>query len=57
MDNENMNVTRGLRDVLSTLAIEDMYLKKDFIRELVMIENGEKTSEQLRQEVIRKYTR
>lgn len=57
MDNENMNVTRGLRDVLSTLAIEDMYLKKDFVRELVMIENGEKTSEQLRQEVIRKYTR
>lgn len=28
MNNENMNITRGLRDVLSTLAIEDMYLKR-----------------------------
>ena len=48
---------RGLRDVVATMAIENMYLSKDFVNELIKVSNGEKTSEQLRQEVIRKYAR
>jgi len=39
------------------MAIENMHLSKDFITELVKVANGEKTSEELRQEVIRKYAR
>ena len=39
------------------MAIENMHLSKAFVEELVKVSNGEKTSEQLRQEVIRKYAR
>lgn len=37
------------------MAIEDMYLRKEFVVELIKVAKGEKSSEQLRQEVIRKY--
>ena len=39
------------------MAIEDMYLSKEFVNELIKVSNGEKTSDQLRQEVIKKYAR
>jgi hypothetical protein len=45
----------GVRDVVATMAIEDMYLSKDFVVELIKVAEGEKTSEQLRQEVISRY--
>ena len=54
---ENNKKTRDIRNVASTMAIENMYLSKAFVTELVKVANGEKTSEQLRQEVIRKYAR
>lgn len=54
---ENVSNSREIRNVAATMAIENMYLSKAFIEELVKISNGEKTSEQLRQEVIRKYAR
>lgn len=53
----NTKTTRGIRNVAATMAIENMYLSKDFIEELVRVSNGEKTTEQLRQEVIHKYAR
>jgi hypothetical protein len=54
---ENTDANRGVVQALSSLAIEDMYASEDFIKELVKVANGEKTSEELRQEVIKKYAR
>ena len=39
------------------MAIENMYLSNDFIKELLKVSRGEKTSEELRQEVIKQYAR
>lgn len=54
---ENTKSARNIRNVAATMAIENMHLSKDFVEELIKVSNGEKTSEQLRQEVIRKYAR
>jgi len=54
---ENTKASRNIRNVAATMAIENMYLSKAFVEELVKVSKGEKTSEQLRQEVIRKYAR
>ena len=54
---KNTKTTRDIRNVAATMAIENMHLSKAFIEELIKVSNGEKTSEQLRQEVIRKYAR
>ena len=48
---------RSVRNVVATMAIEDMYLSREFVNELVKVANGERTSESLRQEVIKKYAR
>ena len=48
---------RMVRDVISTMAIENMYLSSEFVKELLKVSNGEKTSEELRQEVLLKYAR
>ena len=54
---ENTKKTRDIRNVAATMAIENMHLSKAFVEELVKVANGEKTSEELRQEVIRKFAR
>ena len=46
-----------LKNVLSSMAIEDMYFSNDFIKEMIKVAKGEKTSEELRQEVIEQYAR
>lgn len=48
---------KRVTDVVATMAIEDMYLSREFVDELVMVANGKRTSESLRQEVIKKYAR
>ncbi len=48
---------KSVRNVVATMAIEDMYLSREFVNELVKVANGERTSESLRQEVIKKYAR
>lgn len=48
---------RSVKNVVTTMAVEDMYLSKDFIKELEKVAKGEKTSEELRQEVIKKYAK
>ena len=53
----NTNSMKRIRNVVATMAIEDMYLTKEFVNELIKVSNGEKTSDQLRQEVIKKYAR
>jgi hypothetical protein len=54
---ENDYATRQIKDVASTMAIEDMYLSKEFILKMVEVARGNMSSEQLRQEVIRKYAK
>lgn len=54
---ENTKENREIKNVINTMAIEDMYLSESFVKELVKVSKGEKTSEELRQEVIKKYAR
>ncbi|MBE5846746.1 MAG: hypothetical protein E7300_03630 [Lachnospiraceae bacterium] len=52
---ENTEENRRIQSVIATMAIEDMYLPEDFIKEMIKVSKGEKTSEELRQEVIKTY--
>lgn len=52
---ENTRESRIVKNVVSTMALEDMYLSKEFVAELIKVSKGEKSSEQLRQEVLKKY--
>lgn len=54
---ENNENNRQIRNVASSLAIENMYLSENFIKQLIEVSEGEKTSEELRQEVIKEYVR
>ena len=54
---ENTRKNREIKKVVATMAIEDMYFSEDFLNEIVKISKGEKTYEELRQEVIKKYAR
>ena len=44
---------KRVTDVVATMAIEDMYLSREFVDELVKVANGKRTSESLRQEAIK----
>lgn len=50
---ENTKQNRAVQSVVATMAIENMYLSKEFVNELIKVANGEKSSEELRQEVIK----
>lgn len=54
---KNTRESQIVKNVVATMAIEDMYLSKEFVNELLKVSKGEKTSEQLRQEVLKKYAR
>ncbi|MCR4650379.1 MAG: hypothetical protein K5662_01355 [Lachnospiraceae bacterium] len=54
---ENTKENRALQQVVATMSIEDMYFDKDFLEKMLQVSKGEKTSEQLRQEVLKKYAR
>lgn len=53
----NNTKMRQLKNVLGSMAIENMYLDEAFINEMIKVANGEKSSEELRQEVIAEYAR
>ena len=55
MDVKNTRKMQNTRNVVATMAIENMYLNRDFISELIQVDKGEKTTEELRQEVLKKY--
>lgn len=57
MIEKNTKGSRQVKNVVATMAIEDMYLSKSFVKELLKVSQGEKTSEQLRQEVFKRYAR
>lgn len=52
---ENTEAGRIVQQVAATMAIEDMYLSKEFIEKLLKVGNGEMTSEELRKEVLKEY--
>jgi hypothetical protein len=54
---EKTKQNQQLAQVVASMAIEDMYVTKDFIYELLKVSIGEKTTEDLRREVIKKYAR
>lgn len=49
--------TRQIKNVAATMTIENMFASNAFLRELLKTTTGEKTTEQLRQEIIKKYAR
>ena len=54
---KNTKANRTVRNAVASMAIEGMHYDEKFIAELLKVANGEKSSEELRQEVIRKYGR
>ena len=52
---KNTEAGRIVKQVAATMAIEDMYVSKEFIEKLLKVSNGEMTSEQLRKEVLKEY--
>lgn len=52
---EQFKAAKSVQNVVATMAIENMFLDSQFVAELTKVAKGEKTSESLRQEIIRKY--
>ena len=46
-----------VKKVAATMAIEDMYLPKEFLQQMIKVANGELSSESIREAVIKKYAR
>ena len=44
-------------NVAATMAIENMFLSEDFLNEIIKVKKGDKTFDELRQEVRKQYTR
>ena len=53
---KNTEAGRIVQQVAATMAIEDMYVSKEFIEKLLKVSEGEMTSEELRKEVLKEYT-
>jgi predicted nucleic acid-binding protein len=53
---DNAKSNKQLAQVIASMAIEEMYFSEEFIKELLKVSNGEKTTEELRREIIEKYT-
>lgn len=52
---ENTEANRKIQAVAATMAIEDMYLDKEFIEQMIKVGKGEKSIEELRREVLKEY--
>ena len=52
---KNTEAGRIVQRVAATMAIEDMYVSKEFTEKLLKVSNGEMTSEELRKEVLKEY--
>ena len=46
-----------IQNVTATMALEGMYFSRDFLKKMIQVSNGELTTEEVRQEVIKKYAR
>ena len=52
---KNTESGRQVQRVAATMDISDMYVSKEFIEKLLKVSEGEMTSEELRQEVLKEY--
>jgi hypothetical protein len=52
---ENTDSTIKVRNVAATMAIEDMYLDEDFIREMIKVANDEKSADDVIKEIVQEY--
>ena len=46
-----------IQKVTATMAIEGMHFNRDFLQKMMQVSRGELTTEEVRQEVIKKYAR
>ena len=53
---KNTEAGRKVQQVAATMAIEDMYVSKEFIEKLLKVSNGEMTTDDLIKELNDKYT-
>lgn len=56
-DTQALSPHDKVRQVAVTMAVEDMYFSKDFIEKMLKVADGELSSEEVRQEIIKKYSR
>ena len=54
---ENTKENRALQQVVATMSIEDMYFDKDFLGKMLQVAKGEKTTEEIVEEIKREYAR
>ncbi len=54
---ENTKENREIKNVVTTMALEGMYLRKEFINDLIKVSNGEKTSDEVRKEIVKRHVR
>ena len=54
---KNTKNNRELKRVSATMAIENMFVDKNFMKEILKVSTGSKTHEELRQEILKKHTR
>lgn len=52
---ENTEAGRKVQQAVATMAIEDMYVSKEFIEKLLKVSEGEMTTDDLIQELNDKY--
>ena len=52
---ENTEAGRKVQQVAATMAMEDMYVSKEFIEKLLKVSKGEMTTDDLIQELNKKY--
>ena len=54
---KNIEAGRKVQQAAATMAIEDMYVSKDFIEKLLKVSNGEMTTDDLIKELNDKYAK
>ena len=54
---KNTEAGRKVQQAAATMAIEDMYVSKDFIEKLLKVSNGEMTTDNLIKELNDKYAK
>lgn len=57
MQVKDTDAARKVRDVVASMAIENMYLESDYILKLIEVADGKRKSEDLIDEVISQYAR
>ena len=57
MQVKDIESARKVRNVVASMAIENMYLESDYILKLIEVADGKRKSEDLIEEVISQYAR